>query len=507
MASLAFTASSHSLVARGSSYQPSENTRQFVIETVANAKRFRSATRSVYTNPVQGSPGAYGYHRDRETPSPVHDTTDYNWLARSTPPLPLSPRQDHPSAVPLENLRNWCALTHSQWRDSEGRVLKYNAVQEAHVVSRSLNPDDKARLQVAWGLVPGDFDFDGPLNTIPLRANWHTLFDKKSWVLVPTRAMMGSIADAAEDVLFDQGARSAADASYPLLREDGKLIYKIYQYKIAPFGRSIPSDLIRMQFKKGKQHVELDKKTQTVYKTTEFERWPTVSSTVHPFAIIWKAVTEFGIDTELNQLHVAEHIPLMMQLREIYKRWMKYADDHSHLLLPEQLDRDPSPPSNRGSRRSKKSSNRKRQRTDSDDGSVGDRPKKRTLPSKRDRNEPGEVDRVPSLVFPSSEFCSLSSYHLESPSLIDRPVRVAPEVEEDSDDDYEEHRPSALQPQRKFNIADWAKTASVQSESVMEAECPSDPNVSEQPRKPPRGPWKLWPPAYKLSGCVGSRLS
>lgn len=69
--------------------------------------------------------------------------------------------------------------------------------------------------------------------------------------------------------------------------------------------------------------------------------------------------------------------------------------------------------------------------------------------------------------------------------------------EEDTDDDNdEEDRPSALQPQRKFNIADWVKTASVKGEPLVEAECPFDLNFSEKPRKPPRGTWKRWRPAY-----------
>lgn len=266
---------------------------------------------------------------------------------------------------------------------------------------------------------------------------------------------------------------------------------------VIPFGRSSrTTELLRMEFQDGREYIELDEIAYTVYKPTGYMRWPIVKSTVHPFAMIWKAVTEFGLDTQIDKLLVKDHGMLMMMAREIYTRWMNHVDDNPDLLSPNLSDLDPSPPSNRGSRRSKKSSGKKRARTDSDDGSVRNRPRNGSAPSKRARNEPGDVDRVPSLIINSEDCCTLSSYHLPSPNIIDCPVRMAAEVEEDSDDEDEEYRPSALQPQRKFNLADWAKTASVQAEPVIEIECPSDPNISEKPRKPPRGTWKRWRPAY-----------
>lgn len=142
--SLDFSVPTCSLSARSSrSIEPSESTRRLAEAMLVNSRRLRScATSSVYTNPIQGSPSAYNFHDRAETPSAVDDTNDHNWMARSATPLPLSPPQSHPLAAPLEKLRNWCALTHSPWRDANGRVLRYNCVQEAHAVSKSLKPDD-----------------------------------------------------------------------------------------------------------------------------------------------------------------------------------------------------------------------------------------------------------------------------------------------------------------------------------------------------------------------------
>lgn len=96
----------------------------------------------------------------------------------------------------------------------------------------------KARLEIAWGLKPGQFDFNGPLNTIPcksflllyvwrapnsstfsVRANWHSLFDKKDWVLLPEVDMLNKILAATAKTLPASGARAAADEGCPLVTE------------------------------------------------------------------------------------------------------------------------------------------------------------------------------------------------------------------------------------------------------------------------------------------------
>lgn len=92
---------------------------------------------SVYTNPIQGSPGNYRYDEREETVSPISDDFDDNWLAG--PAVPTLPLYIPPEmAVPLKNLRRWCALTHSAWKGEDDTVLRYTAVQEAHVVDQAL---------------------------------------------------------------------------------------------------------------------------------------------------------------------------------------------------------------------------------------------------------------------------------------------------------------------------------------------------------------------------------
>lgn len=252
-----------------------------------------------------------------------------------------------------------------------------------------------------------------------------------------------------------------------------------------------------MHFKEGEEWNKLDDEGYSLYKPDDYSKWPVIKSTVHPFAMIWKAVSEFGSELSSSRLICPSHVSLMATAQEICRLWKAYAETHRDLWSPEDRNRGPSPPSTPGSHHTSGSSQQKRRRSDDDGDTDGSHPSKRSQKSGGPQDAPDIVDDMPSMV--SSEHDrTQSSPNLQSPSLVDRPVRVADEdddEEEDSDDD-EEYRPSALQPKRKFNISDWAKTASAQGEPVVEVKCTTTPGVSEKPRKPPRGTWKRWRPAY-----------
>lgn len=229
--------------------------------------------------------------------------------------------------------------------------------------------------------------------------------------------------------------------------------------------------------------MKLDDEDCTLYKPDDILDWPVIQSTVHPFAMIWKAVSEFGLGVlQYDRLRSRSHITLMANAQDIYISWMKYAEANPQLWSLDPRNHGPSPPSTPGSRHPTTSSRPKRRRSD-DDGDKDDdsRPSKRSGKSGSPRGSPDIVDEIPSMVSYSGNNCTQSFPILQSPSLVDRPVRVAAAADEDSDDDDEEYRPADLRPRRKFNISDWAKTASEQGEPVIEVECPSDLGVSEEP--------------------------
>lgn len=262
-----------------------------------------------------------------------------------------------------------------------------------------------------------------------------------------------------------------------------------------PFGSSsAKAPLLRLAFKTGKEYIELDSEAYELHKPATHLQWPVIESTVHPFAMIWKAVTEFGVSTPLDTLLCEDHIGIMSQAQQIYKRWMQYADDNPHLWSPDHPPSSPSPPSNRGSRHPNQSSQWKRRRPDDDDDADNDRPKKRPTRGGSARDSTSVIDEIPSMISYSNNGHTESSPDLRSPSLIDHPVRVAADEEADHDD-VDEHRPSDLQPMRKFNISDWAKDASAHGEPVVES-CSPDLYISEKPRKPPHGQWTRWRPLY-----------
>lgn len=251
-----------------------------------------------------------------------------------------------------------------------------------------------------------------------------------------------------------------------------------------------------MHFKKGEDWSKLDDEGYTLYRPDDYPDWPVIRSTVHPFAMIWKAVSEFGLGS-IDRLLCPSHLSLMALAQVIYKRWMKYTETNRDLWSPEDRNRGPYPPSTPGSHHTSGSSQQKRRRSDDDGDTDDSRPSKRSQKSGGPQDAPDIVDDLPSMVSFSENNRTQSSPDLQSPSLVDRPVRVADDDdEEDSDDDEEEYRPAALQPKRKFNISDWAKTASAQGEPVVEVECTAAAGVLEEPRKPPRGAWRRWRPAY-----------
>lgn len=87
------------------------------------------------TNPIQESTE----HGNRNL-CPEHGSPSTNLRDCKRPnQLPLSVTPGSEMALPMDNLRRWCAVTHSPWKDSKGNVLLYNCVQEAHVVDNKLD--------------------------------------------------------------------------------------------------------------------------------------------------------------------------------------------------------------------------------------------------------------------------------------------------------------------------------------------------------------------------------
>lgn len=133
--------------------QASRNARDRVAAIAGNTLYPSAPAPSIYTNLIQGSPGTYNYDDREETASPICDDSDGDWLAGPpVPPLSLYPSGK--MAVPLKHVHNWCALTHSAWKDEKGDVLPYHCVQEAHVVDQALSRQ-KVCLVLSLGLHAG----------------------------------------------------------------------------------------------------------------------------------------------------------------------------------------------------------------------------------------------------------------------------------------------------------------------------------------------------------------
>lgn len=103
---------------------------KILLNTMSPGSAAASSSFSIYTNP---------YDHSSDSESPPANRRDPNWRSRRPNHLPLSVAPGSEMATPMDNLRRWCAVTHSPWKDSEGSALLCNCVQEAHVVDKKLD--------------------------------------------------------------------------------------------------------------------------------------------------------------------------------------------------------------------------------------------------------------------------------------------------------------------------------------------------------------------------------
>lgn len=187
--------------------------------------------------------------------------------------------------------------------------------------------------------------------------------------------------------------------------QDGKLKYKIYNRETVSFCRTgVLTELLSVDFRDSERYVELDKDAQTRFTPNKYKRWPTVASITHPCTIIWKAATEFGLETPSEEPLVEAHDSLSFPLRQSQIKEILPAKTSTH----------------------------------NDERAFGNRPTKHSAPDKRPLKSPEAVDNVTSLMINPEDHRGISSYHLEFPSIIDPPARAAPVEEEDANDNDDE---------------------------------------------------------------------
>lgn len=230
-----------------------------------------------------------------------------------------------------------------------------------------------------------------------------------------------------------------------------------------------------------------------VFSPPNFDQYPVIRSTAHPYAIIWKAVHEFG-DRELTDLH-PPHAASMIIARGIVDLW--------NLLFKEPLPTLPKPspgPDADSQRRSSAPSTGSRRWSRGkrdDDGQWHSAPAGH--PSSE---EPADQDSERLADAPSD--IASSHYDFTPPPLTDREVWI-----DEKSVDEEEHRPSDLAAYSPPDVDAWRKVSQdspihviINRESSPFVYNDATPLVGqtedylEKAATPPAGDWTEWSPEY-----------
>ncbi|EIM80735.1 uncharacterized protein STEHIDRAFT_172456 [Stereum hirsutum FP-91666 SS1] len=239
-----------------------------------------------------------------------------------------------PSPIEVSNLTRWCALTLEPYRDEIGHMCS-SAVQAAHMIPKATDDEQRRDLERMWGLPNLHLDvLEHDLNLIPLRADWHRGLDNGDWFLLPRESTLNAIG---AHLAGNFGKPKATfPKQCPWFKSDKKHLALIaHRYQLVPCGeRSMNLPLIRRKFVNEDKRDKLGKKVFETFTPPNFDDYPLIHSTVHPYTVIWKAVLEFG-DRDTNSLP-RQFRASMAQAQLIVATWKKglHIDDDA---VPEAL--------------------------------------------------------------------------------------------------------------------------------------------------------------------------
>ncbi|KAF8557059.1 hypothetical protein OG21DRAFT_1494986 [Imleria badia] len=120
-----------------------------------------------------------------QTPAPAHDAeaegpTAEDIETRTTP-------KSRKVASSIQSFQIGLVLAADP---NEGRCLITNVpspatVQLCHLVAQATKKSTLSKLEHVWGIKTGQFNLHTRYNVLRLRSDWHTLFDRGQWMLVP----------------------------------------------------------------------------------------------------------------------------------------------------------------------------------------------------------------------------------------------------------------------------------------------------------------------------------
>lgn len=230
-----------------------------------------------------------------------------------------------------------------------------------------------------------------------------------------------------------------------------------------------------------------------IFSPPDFDQYPVIRSTAHPYAIIWKAVYEFG-ERELVDLHPS-HITSMMTAQGIVALW----NSRFKQPLPT-LPQPGSGPDADGQHRSPAPSTGSRRWSR---GKRDDHGQEHSTPTGHPSSEEPADQDSEWLADTPSDIAS-SHYDFTPPPLPDREVWI-----DEKSVDEQEHRPSSLAAYSPPDVDAWRKVSQdspvhviINRESSPFVYNDATPLVGqtedyqEKAATPPAGDWTEWSPEY-----------
>lgn len=281
--------------------------------------------------------------------------------------------------------------------------------------------------------------------------------------------------------------------------------------------RSMTTSLFRREFKQGREFEELVEDKGTFYSPPNFDDYPEIQSTVHPYCMIWKAIYEIGNKVTPNEIQNINHRRLYLMASTIVLNWKSSMSPEALNSLSERKPRPPPDSDDPDSDHSSSTPPSNLSEDDSGGGGGGDDNIGGDGESDGDGDGNSGSDGG---VFDScvngarkvghqrlSHGSSLISYSNYQPALTfsSSPPKSAPSEEPNQDDesDVVEGRPDDLAPYAPWNVGNWQSKGAQALDDSLQVNHSSAVGVEsssfyhlEKPAQLPPGPWENWRPDF-----------
>ncbi|KAF8870407.1 hypothetical protein CPB84DRAFT_1855579 [Gymnopilus junonius] len=191
-------------------------------------------------------------------------------------------------------------------------IEEINAVQYAHLLSRSTPNSIITSLEYSWGLQPGHLNVDSRFNIFRLNARLHYAFDRGYWLLIPSPTILREFENHKQ-----RGPKN--NNFMNICKDQGP-----FEYNLVPMKKMMSIPIHRQVDSPNRPVIPREK--HFTYHHFPFHSFPTIKSHVHPRYVIFNAGQKMA-----NRLYYELTFRNELKsVKAIYDAWIEPAP-----LLPE----------------------------------------------------------------------------------------------------------------------------------------------------------------------------